>query len=226
MYRFFVQNKISNSFELSKDTLNHIKAIRLEKNEKFYCIYNEEIYICHLENNQAIIEEKTNINNEYEGDVVLFASIIKIKRFEWLIQKATELGVKKIYPIISDNVNKKYVEQFKNKIIRFKEISKNSSEQSFRNLLVQINEPITFDEAINFNIKNKYMAHEKSNSNNKNDLNFLFETDVAFYVGPEGGFTEQEIEKAIQKNVKIISLGKKILRAETASIFLLSRIKN
>ena len=82
MYRFFVEVKNDDKFVLSKETLEHIKTIRLKKNEKFYCVYKEQYYLCHLENKEAIIEEKLNINNEYENDVVLFASIINIKKFE------------------------------------------------------------------------------------------------------------------------------------------------
>lgn len=224
MYRFFVNEKIGNKFKLSKDILNHMKIIRLKENESFYCNFENKYYLCHLEKNEAIIDEELNINNEYNGDIILFASIINIKRFEWLIQKATELGVKKIYPMISKNTNKKYVDVISKKIDRLKEISRNASEQSFRNVLVEIKEPINFNEAIEYNIENKYIAHEMFDNNSENE-NIFFEPDVAFYVGPEGGFTEDEIKKAISCNIKKIYLGKRIMRSETASLFFLCRIK-
>ena len=224
MYRFFVDEKIGNKFKLSKEVLNHLKIIRLKKDEKFYCNFENKYYICHLDNNFAVIEKETDINNEFDGEIVLFAAIINIKKFEWLVQKATELGVKKIFPMITKNTNKKYADQIKTKISRLKEISKNSCEQSFRNILVEINEPIEFKDAVKFKCNNKFIAHEKENSNDS--INYLFETNVSFFVGPEGGFDETEIKLAKDNNIKVISLGKKILRAETASIFLLSRIKN
>ena len=224
MYRFFVDKKNNNKFELSSDVLNHLKIIRLKKDEKFYCIFEEKYYICRLENNEAIIEEETNIYNEFGFEIILFASLINIKKFEWLIQKATELGVTQIYPMISKNTNKKYIDQYKTKIKRFKEISKNASEQSFRNKMVEIHLPIDFEEAIKYKINNKYIAHEKEKDNI--EANILFENDLAFYVGPEGGFDEKEILLSKKYNIKTVSLGKRILRSETASIFLLSRIKN
>lgn len=223
MYRFFVEVKNDDKFVLSKETLEHIKTIRLKKNEKFYCIYKEQYYLCHLENKEAIIEEKLNINNEYENDVVLFASIINIKKFEWLIQKATELGVKVLYPLITKNTNIKYIQQFENKLNRFQTIVLNASQQSFRNSLMKIEKPIKFEQAIKINVKNKYIAHEITKKNVV--YNDLFEQNVAFFIGPEGGFTEEEIEQARKENIKLVYLGKRILRAETAALFLLSRIK-
>lgn len=223
MYRFFVEVKNDDKFVLSKETLEHIKTIRLKKNEKFYCIYKEQYYLCHLENKEAIIEEKLNINNEYENDVVLFASIINIKKFEWLIQKATELGVKVLYPLITKNTNIKYIQQFENKLNRFQTIVLNASQQSFRNSLMKIEKPIKFEQAIKINVKNKYIAHEITKKNVV--YNDLFEQNIAFFIGPEGGFTEEEIEQARKENIKLVYLGKRILRAETAALFLLSRIK-
>lgn len=223
MYRFFVEVKNDDKFVLSKETLEHIKTIRLKKNEKFYCVYKEQYYLCHLENKEAIIEEKLNINNEYENDVVLFASIINIKKFEWLIQKATELGVKVLYPLITKNTNIKYIQQFENKLNRFQTIVLNASQQSFRNSLMKIEKPIKFEQAIKINVKNKYIAHEITKKNVV--YNDLFEQNVAFFIGPEGGFTEEEIEQARKENIKLVYLGKRILRAETAALFLLSRIK-
>ncbi len=222
MYRFFVNERLNNRFKLDKEVLNHIKAIRLKKNENFYCIFEEKYFLCHLENEWAVIDKEDNIEHEFKHDVVLYACLINIKRFEWLIQKATELGVKKIYPVISKNTNKKYVDQFKLK--RMIEISKNASEQSFRNIIVEINEPIYFEDAIkNEQIDHKFIAHEKEELSESSV--HLFEGDIAFFVGPEGGFTDEEIEIAKKSDTKVVSLGKRILRAETASIYLLSRIK-
>lgn len=226
MYRFFVEKKINNFFELSQDVLNHLKSIRIKKEEKFYCIYKGEYYICYLENKSAIIIKKINIDNEYKNELTLYASIINIKRFEWLIQKATELGVKDFYPMITKNTNVNFVSQVKKKITRFQEISKNAAEQSFRNFPMNIHDPIDFYYAISSTISNKYIAHEKLEIDDQIENNNIFDGDLAFFVGPEGGFDEEEIKIAKQKNIKTISLGKRILRSETASIFLLSRVKN
>lgn len=223
MYRFFVNKKELNYFILDKPILNHLKSIRLKVNENFICIYEGKFYICELENQKAKIIEILNENHEYEYRLVLFAPIIKIKNFEWLIQKATELGVQEFYPLICENTNKKYLEIVKNKLMRFQEIAKNAAEQSFRNQIMKIFDPINFIDAIQIKIENKFLAHEKINSIQNKASNF--DGNIAFFVGPEGGFSNNEVEIAQKNNTQIVSLGKRILRSETAVIWLVSNIK-
>lgn len=221
MYRFIVDKKEDNCFIFSNETLSHIKVLRLKKDENFICIYNNEFYQCVLENNKALIVNKLSENHENKNRVVLFAAIINLKRFEWLVQKATELGATDFYPLITKNTNNSYKEQISKKISRYKEIIKNATEQSFRNKLMAFHDPINFEQAIQFEIDNKFIAHEK---NNIDSSSFNFKGNIAFFVGPEGGFTDEEIVQATKMNIKTVSLGKRILRSETASIFLLSNI--
>lgn len=221
MYRFFVDKKEGNCFILSNEIINHIKVLRLKKDEKIVCIFDGKFFICNFENNKAVIVEELNENHEFKNNITLFAAIISIKRFEWLVQKATELGVNDFFPLITHNTNSKYVNIVKEKEKRFLEIIKNSSEQAFRNKLMNFHKPILFKDSLDINIQNKYIAHEKETLNNEF---LIFQGDVAFFVGPEGGFTEEEIIEAKNKKIKTVSLGKRILRSETASIFLLSNI--
>ena len=132
-----------------------------------------------------------------------------------MIQKATELGAKAFYPLITKNTNPKYIQMIEQKLARFQEIAKNAAEQSFRNQIMNIYSPINFDEAIQIEITNKFLAHEQIDTNDKKTN---FSGDLAFFVGPEGGFTDEEVELAKKNNTQIISLGKRILRAETAII--------
>ncbi|MGZ9414139.1 16S rRNA (uracil(1498)-N(3))-methyltransferase [Mycoplasma sp. 5370] len=221
MMRFFAQKKENNYFILSKETLHHIKVARI-KNEKIICIYEEKFYICHLEGDLAIIEQELKENHEFNEPVIIASAIINIKRFEWLIQKATELGVSDFYPIFSENVEQKLGNDIDKKIERWQEIAKSSTQQSFRNKVMKIHYPINFKEILNLNIKNKYIAHEKVETSDKN---ILFPQNSLFLIGPEGGFSQQEVDLALKNNFKAISLGKRILRAETAPLFILSRIE-
>lgn len=221
MFRFFVDKKINNGFALSKETLNHIKVARVEK-ENFICTYEGKFYECKLVIDEAHIVKEINENHEHKGQVVVAASIIDTKRFEWLIQKAAELGATKLIPVISKNVSKKISGEIEKKIVRWNEIAKNASEQSFRNYPMIVSEIKTFDEVINLNIKNKFIAHEKQES--KADVSFP--SDSLFLVGPEGGFTEEEVKLSLDKGFKVVSLGKRILRAETASMYMLARVND
>ena len=219
MFRFYVKKKENNAFLLSKDTLKHIKVSRVE-NKNFICVYKEIFYICKLEINKAIIIKKLNKNNEFNGQIIIAAGIINIKRFEWLIQKASELGATSLIPIISDNTSVKLPKNIDEKIKRWNIIASNAAEQSFRNKAMLVKKPMKFIDAINIDIENKYIAHEKFEEETPQTLPL----NSIFFIGPEGGFSDYEVDIAKEKSCKIISLGKRILRAETASIFILSRV--
>ena len=221
MYRFFVNEKKLDYFVLDQSVLNHLKSIRLKANENFICIYQNQFYLCALDGKNAKILKLINENHEYEHQLIIFAPIIKIKHFEWMIQKATELGAKSFYPLITQNTNPKYLQMVESKLNRFQEIAKNAAEQSFRNQIMDVYPPIQFNEAIKAEIANKFLAHEQIDTNDKKTN---FSGDLAFFVGPEGGFTNEEVELAKKNNTQIVSLGKRILRAETAIIWLLANV--
>lgn len=227
MYRFLVATKIANHFLLSPSVLNHLKSIRLQPQEKFICIYEKRFYVCQLEKQQAKILYELVENHEYQQQLVLFAALIKPKHFEWLIQKATELGVKDFYPLISSNTNPKYIDQALKKQQRWQEISNNAAEQAFRNQAMQVHLPISFEQAIKWSKGKKYLAHEIDLLPKKKARQEQFFTgDLAFYVGPEGGFTTEEINWAQEAQLEIVFLGQRILRSETAALWLLANVKD
>ncbi|MEA4115491.1 16S rRNA (uracil(1498)-N(3))-methyltransferase [Mycoplasma sp. 744] len=223
MHRFFVNQKADdNHFILDEKNLKHLKVARLV-NEDFLCVYQKEFYLCCLKNNLASIKNKLDINNEFKNEIILAAPIIKMERFEWLLQKATELGVKKIIPMITKYTNGNLVKYdlFK-KRLRHLEILKNAAEQSFRNVIPELLEPTKIENILKrFQNKKIFIAHEKTNRETIQTLS----DNCLILVGPEGGFAQEEIELAQQYNAQIVSLGKRILRAETACIYLLSNIK-
>lgn len=223
MNRFFVFEKKDDYFVLPKETLNHLKVIRT-KNKPFICVYEHEFYLCMQENNLAKIIEKLPGNHEQDFKVVLAMSIIKLDRFEWLLQKATELGVTKIIPMYTRYCDGDLIKyKFKKKIDRFRSILQNAAEQSFRNKVPSFEEIHAFEEVLSLNFNQKFLAHEKINTSLQ--LENKIDHDVLFLVGPEGGFSEEEISLAQQQGVQLVSLGSRILRAETAAIYLLSQIK-
>ncbi|UUD34712.1 16S rRNA (uracil(1498)-N(3))-methyltransferase [Mycoplasmopsis caviae] len=224
MHRFFVDKKIDNEhFELSVQILKHIKVARVE-NEEFICTYEGEFYKCKLKNKTAYIIEKLNLNNEFNKPLILAAPIIKIKRFEWILQKATELGVSTIIPFVSKYTDSKILKyEFNSKLERFGEIIKNAAEQSFRNIIPQLTTPMNLKQIVNaYPNESKYLAYE--NLQNESN-NISYPTNSILIVGPEGGFSDEEIEFAQKNNIKITSLGKRILRAETACLYMLSNVK-
>ncbi|MCR8613168.1 MAG: 16S rRNA (uracil(1498)-N(3))-methyltransferase [Mycoplasma sp.] len=217
MYKFFVDKKEGNHFILDKKLINHIKVVRINQKE-FICIYKKEFYICKMDEKKALILKKLENDHEFKNSVILGMSYIKPKKFELTIQKAAELGVTNFIPIISKNVSIKIQEKYE----RWNEIAVNASEQSFRNTYMNVDNQVVFEDAIkNIKSKHKYIAHVSENNEIINHL----ETDSFILIGPEGGFTDEEVKLAKDNNFKVISFGKRILRAETAAIFALSNLR-
>ncbi|MDP3057359.1 MAG: RsmE family RNA methyltransferase [bacterium] len=162
-----------------------------------------------------------NINkNEPEIYGVLYCSILKRENFEWVVQKATECGIKEIVPLVSARTVKL---GFKKE--RLEKIIKEAAEQSGRGILPILYEPQKFDEALK--------------SAEQNDLNLFFEMNyplldreelkvgknkkIGIFIGPEGGWSGEElklVKDEIEKNdkFKTAGLGKLTLRAETAAV--------
>ncbi|RIV16900.1 16S rRNA (uracil(1498)-N(3))-methyltransferase [Mycoplasmopsis gallopavonis] len=224
MNRIFVNQKQDNCFLLTSEDLKHLKVLRIT-DKPFICVYNQEFYKCTLANDRALIQEKLNLNHELPFEVVLAIGVIKFERFEWLLQKATELGVTKIIPMITNYTNGELIKfnKFEKKRERFEQILKNAAEQSFRNKIPTLDKLTKFEDVANLNYDFKIIAHEKNSI--QDALSDKINQNVLFLVGPEGGFSDQEIEKALNSGFISVSLGSRILRAETAGLFLLSQIK-
>ena len=149
--------------------------------------------------------------------VILFCCILKKENFELVVQKATECGVSEIVPIISARTIKTGLN-----LERLQKIAKEASEQSGRAIVPEIAEPIAFAKAIEVAEGGSIlfdMSGSKFNSNNKSENKNLF-------IGPEGGWTEEEIKKAREAGFQISSLGTNTLRAETAAIVATYLISN
>ncbi|TDV22857.1 16S rRNA (uracil1498-N3)-methyltransferase [Mycoplasmopsis mustelae] len=224
MNRFFVSKKQDNYFILNNDTLKHLRVIRVN-DKPFICVYQEEFYECVLEFEKAKIIKKLRLNNERNNKVILAVALIKYERFEWLLQKAVELGVSEIQPMLTDYTNGELYQyqKYQKRIQRFKTIIQNAAEQSFRNKIPELLELKKFDDVIQQQNLTKYLSHEKLLISEQ--IPQSIKIDVMFLVGPEGGFSDLEITKARENKVHLVSLGKRILRAETAAIFMLSQLK-
>ncbi|WP_371246758.1 16S rRNA (uracil(1498)-N(3))-methyltransferase [Mycoplasmopsis agassizii] len=223
MNRFFVDKKTDNLFIIDDEQYSHLKVIRaLEK--EFIVVFESKFYKVKLvDKKHAEIIEELNLNHEYDQEVVLAVGLIDWNRFEFILEKATELGATKIIPFTSNFTN--FNEQnFERKKARFMKIIKAAAQQSFRNQLPILNDVIKYENLFkNNHLKNIYLAH--SDLNDSQNKITSFDQNCLLIVGPEGGFNNSEIDFALNNNAKIISLGKTILRAETAALKMLSLVK-
>ena len=135
-------------------------------------------------------------------------------RIEWFLEKATEIGIDEITPIICSNSERRIV-----KLDRFEKIIQSAMKQSLKFTLPKINEPIKFNDFINQDFEGTFcIAHceELEKNSLKSVVNPSEKTTIL--IGPEGDFSSQEITKALEKNSIPISLGESRLRTETAAL--------
>ncbi len=141
-------------------------------------------------------------------------------RIEWFLEKATEIGIDEITPIICDNSERKVV-----KLERFEKIIQSAMKQSLKFKLPKLNKPVKFSDFINQNFEGKVcIAHceDSDKKSLKNTINSSEKTTIL--IGPEGDFSSQEIAKASEKKFIPISLGESRLRTETAGIVAVNTI--
>ncbi|WP_346882450.1 16S rRNA (uracil(1498)-N(3))-methyltransferase [uncultured Algibacter sp.] len=135
-------------------------------------------------------------------------------RYEWFLEKATEIGIDTITPIICNHSERKII-----KPERFERILQSAMKQSLSCNLPKLNKATTFKDFINQDLNgSKFIAH--CEENNKQSLKQLLKpkTDVVILIGPEGDFSLKEISEAINNNYKPVTLGESRLRTETAAI--------
>lgn len=231
MQRYFSNKQDGNSFILNNDDLYHIrKVMRMTNGEKIEVVYNNELYICSIENvNTDIKINKINkleekVSNKLEISIAV--PLVKEQKLDLILQKSTELGVDKIIIYEAErSVIKINIDKENNKLQRWQKICKEASEQSKRTDIPSVIGICKLNDLINYDGQKIVCSTKKSVNNIKFFLQNNIDCDKLFIViGPEGGLSERE-ELFLTNNKFIpLSLGNRILRVETVPLFLLSVI--
>ena len=226
MNLFFVQPEDlqSNSFRLRDQEAHHAAHVmRLQPGDHIALTNGKGLFIQgkieSISRNevQGNITQQQNIEPENHSLILGLGLIRKRDRLEFAIEKAVELGVSKILLFHSD-----HSEQAPLKVKRLKLIAQSAMKQSLRYYLPQITVLDKLSEVLSFTDYDAiYIAHEKAEPQLRMEPTTL-SGKLLLLVGPEGGFSEREVEEAMQCGANMISLGKHRLRAETAAIKLLS----
>ena len=229
MQRYFANIDKDYFVHLNPDDEHHVSHVmRMKKNDEIEVVHEGKVFLCRIEDfNPLRIVVIHEIENDVElkEDITLLFALTKGDKIDLVLQKATELGVKKVALIESERTVVTYEgKDQEKKLARFNKIMKEASEQSHR-LVVPTLLGI-------YNLKNlpqevfsdiNQVAYEKD----ANDTDSIFSKvtkgkSVTILIGPEGGFSEQEINCLTSLGFIRTSLGKRILRAETAAIYALS----
>ncbi len=229
MRRFYCleENIIDDTVHFDKNESKHIgKVLRLEKGEKIIVSTGDgmDIY-CTLtstgEEATACINKRVKNENEPESEVILFQSVIKNEKMDILIQKVTELGITKIVPVITERTVVKFEDSKKEekKQERWQKIALEACKQCGRSRVPKVLKAQSFKEALKMfsECELKLVAYEEEKT--KSIVNAVTKSKtVGYFIGAEGGITESEHQELKQAGAISVSLGKRILRAETAAI--------
>ena len=230
MQRYFCNNKENNEYLLSNDDSYHIKKVmRMNIGDKIEIVDDKCTYICEItsiEPTKAKALEKLNENNENNYEIILVQSMVNETKMDLILQKGTELGINKFYIYKAVNSVVKDNGKSEKKLVRWQKIVKEASEQSKRNIIPEVVDIVDLKGLckIDADLKVLLSVNEKT-KNIKKVLKTLKKCDkIVIVIGPEGGFTTNEEKVLIENGYVSTSLGKRVLRTETASIVAVSMI--
>lgn len=229
MQRYFTNVKENNHFILNKDDIYHItKVMRMRDYDNIEVVYQKKLYLCELEGVSKDI--KINIIEELEQeidnfiDVTLIIPLLNENKMDLILQKATELGVSKIIPVITErSIVKLDDKREQKKIERWNKICKEASEQSKRTDIPIVTEVLTLNDLENLEGKKIVCSTLEKENNIRIYLKKNKMCDkINVVVGPEGGLSKKEEELLNKMGFESISLGLRIMRVETVPLFILS----
>lgn len=244
----------NNNIIINGDDVNHIiNVLRMKKGDKIRVCnqdtgdnYNAQITQYTKNEVDCEIIEKINKTTESNVHITLFQGLPKFEKMELIIQKNTEVGVNRIVPVIMERTVVKIDEKVASKKLdRWQKIAEIAAKQSMRDVIPKIDNIIKLKDMDTTNFDAVLVAYEneehnklkdelqnlkqklKSNSSNNNSKDNTEDTlqyNIAIVIGPEGGIAEKEIEMLAEKNARFVSLGKRILRTETAGLVMAGNV--
>ena len=242
MYHFYTDR--SNIFDdhivLEGDDVNHIRNVLRMKDgeEMIICDGEGTDHYCRIRGNEgkklvADIVKSCGSEAEPSAKIVLFQGLPKKDKMELIIQKAVELGASMIVPVMTRRVIVKpgSADKESRKLERWQSIAKSAAEQSGRGIIPIVSETVDFDKALVMASELEYSIIPYENADNSDDgmarsreiiSSLKGKKSIGVFIGPEGGFEPDEARKAIESGIDTISLGKRILRTETAGLAVLA----
>ena len=237
MYRFFVtpQETGGKNIIITGSDVNHIKnVLRMKKGEHILVSDGmEREYECQItdfgeEHVEAKIIDVFGIAAELPTKITLCQGLPKSDKMEWIIQKAVELGVYEVVPVATKRaVVKLDTKKAKKKVERWNAIALSAAKQAKRGIIPEVKPVMTLKEAFGYasSFDSSILPYEdaKGMEHSRQVLASLKgKKRIGIFIGPEGGFEENEVSQALEKGAQAITLGRRILRTETAGLAILS----
>jgi len=237
MYHFFVKEEqiTEENIIITGSDVNHIKNVLRMKQGEQILISNgiDKDYLCSLETiDQEEVKAKIlsvdEEGTELPAKIYLFQGLPKSDKMELIIQKAVELGVYEIIPVAMKNsIVKLDAKKAESKVVRWQQIAESAAKQSKRIIIPKVNRVMTWKEALVYANDFEYNLIPYENARGMAGTKEIIAslkpgTSIGVFIGPEGGFDEAEISSALNNGMQTITLGKRILRTETAGLTTLS----
>lgn len=239
MYRFFInpEQTLDESITITGNDVNHIKnVLRMKIGEEIQISDGQDReYYCIIDaiEQERIIAKIVDIEgstSELSTKVTLFQGLPKSDKMELIIQKAVELGVYEIVPVATKrSVVKLDDKKATKKIERWNMIAQSAAKQSKRSIIPKVSNVMSFSQALTYasELEMNIIPYENADGIDKSReiiKSIKGKKSLGIFIGPEGGFEEKEVEKATGIGTNIVTLGKRILRTETAGMAVMSII--
>lgn len=230
---FFSDTEItSNTYILSSDNAKHAKVLRLRAGEEVTVVTPSGMQCeCAVEEISTdgivlVVNKRKECENEPNVFVTLYQALPKGDKMDYIVQKCVELGVSRIVPMISARcVSRPDEKSLRKKRERWQKIALQAAMQSRRGIIPEVAECVSFSQAAELTKQNEQTVffYEMGGKSVKNILTQTPKT-LGMFIGSEGGFEESEVDLVRQNGGEAATLGKRILRAETAPLAALSII--
>ena len=237
MYHFFVtpEQVKGEEIQIVGSDVNHIKnVLRMKIGEELQISDgNNKKYLCEIASMTSDevclqIKEELKSDTELPSKIYLFQGLPKSDKMELIVQKAVELGVYEIIPVATKRaVVKLDDKKASKKVERWNAISEGAAKQSGRNVVPEVKSVMSYKEAIQYAESLDVILIPYELAEGMEETRQIIEgiqpgQSIGIFIGPEGGFETQEVEYAMEHGAKAITLGKRILRTETAGLTTLS----
>lgn len=230
--RFFVDEIHSGQAHIEGDQARHLtNVLRVEVGQKYEISDNRNVYLAEITSarkNDVVFRTMEKLAPEPESvRITLYASLVKFDHFEWMVEKATELGVAEIVPVIAIRTERGLDKAAEKRIERWRRIGLEASQQSRRTHLPEIADAIPFSKVVDRTADHRFVLDEEGGrplleafpaARNTSDT-------VALLIGPEGGWTDVERSQFLAASWTPVTMGPLILRAETAAMAAVSIVQ-
>ena len=232
MPHFFVDEEIeSKEYSLCGEDGRHIaKSLRMKEGEKLtLCSPSGTVHNCVIQKAEGdFVEVRVLSSEQSEAEpnvkVTLYQALPKGDKMDFIIQKAVEIGVTEIVPVISSRcVSRPDQKSLNKKVVRWQKIAKQAAMQSGRGIVPKVSEAVSFKNGVE-NAKGEKVIFYELGGESVREILSDKPKEISIFIGSEGGFSGEEVELVLKNDGRKATLGKRILRAETAPLVALTVI--